>query len=218
MALEPGRKVGAKVHAGYGKAAAKLGTLVEIYRPTEAFDPLRLLDLSGTALAVFDSNPGFRFSTPAQAGNPIRFALVEGSRVQSGDYIIGETGRHFVADMPALQPIVCVICNATVTLLRPTASDDFGSTEPPGKTEEVEQARGWPASVLGARRGSGDDMQVPGDASPASHDVLLPAVSCIPQPRSGDVVADNYDRRFRVDAFEASALGWRLVVRLLAVA
>lgn len=218
MALLPADRIQTRIHQGYGKAAAKLGRPVDIYRPTDPLRPLRPLDLWGSTRAVFDADADFKFNNPARSNVALRYALVEGAAVQRGDYLVSEAATHFVADTPPLLPIACVLCNALVSLYRTESVSGFGSTVPPGTVSETVAVKDWPASVLLAGRGSGDDVPLPGDVSPPNFDVLLPVVPNAETPQAGWVVRDDAGRRFAVSALDANAAGWRLLARVLAAA
>lgn len=206
-----------KIYSGYGKAARVLGLPHEVYRCYEPNDPLDLVNLEGTVRAVFDARPSLNFSIPALHNDAIRYAIVDGTAIQVGDYIVGPKETVFVAGMPSLHSIVCVACNATVSLHRGSASPAFGAIPDrvPDVSEDVVAFRGWPASILYAGRGGGDDVQIPGDAPPANWNALMPRVPGVDPPREGDVLVDEFDRRYAVSWCEVAHLGWRMVIRQL---
>lgn len=205
------------VYRGYGIAAGIVGVPHDHFRPTDPMDPLRLLDLRGRIRAVFDARPSLKFSIPALHNDAARYAVVDGNAVKTGDYLVGPQETVFVAGMPALQSIVCVACNARLTLRNVRAGLGFGAIEDrsPETSEEIEVFRGWPVSLLYAGRGGGDDVQLPGDAPPATYNVLMPVVPNVPIPAPGDIMVDEHKRRYAVGWCEVAHLGWRMVVRHL---
>jgi hypothetical protein len=215
-----GAMIQQRVWKGYRKAAAKLGFPHQHYRPFGPESPLAPVSFLGEVLAVMDARPGYNFNRPAQHDDAFRYALVDGAAVQVADYLVGPQETVFVAGLPALQPLVCIACNAILTMRRASAEDDFGSVDaPPGPMEtgaERVMWTGWPASMLHSGLIGGDETALPGDAPPAAFMVLMPRVPDVDPPRAGDVVTDERNRRFAVVWHEAAHLGWRMLVRHLA--
>lgn len=218
MALTPAERIQNRIWGGYRKAAAKLGRPKEVFRPTDPMNPLRLIDLVGTYPIAVDASPDFKFNGPARPGVALHYALVDGAEVQAGDYFVGDEYVFFLGEMAPLQSIMAVRCNVVVTLMRSIDMSDFGSTEPPGTMQDVALFANWPASILRRGRGPGDDVPLPGDVNPSEYECLLPVVYGVDPPRSGDVLVDEHERRFAVDAFNPVSTGWSLSVRLLAAA
>ncbi len=210
----------ARIYAGYGKAARVVGMPHDLFRPYEPDDPLRLVNLEGVVRAVFDARPSLKFSIPAQHNDAFRYAVVDGTAVQVGDYLVGPKETVFVAGMPDLQSIVCIGCNTKVSLRRTPPDPDFGPIEDrsPDVSSEVRVFHDWPASMLYSGRGGGDDVQLPGDAPPPNWNLLMPPVPTVAPPREGDVMVDALGRRFAVSWCEVSHLGWRMIVRDLVAA
>lgn len=218
MALLPYERIQRRVWGGYAKAAAKLGKPRDLYRPSDVMNPLRLIDLVGTYRVAFDASPDFKFNGPARPGVPLRFALIDGAVVQDGDYLVDDHETHFIGEGAELQSIMAVRCNCIVTLLRTEDMSDFGNTEPPGTTTDVPLFKNWPVSIQRRGRGPGDDVQLPGDVNPSEYECLLPVIYGVVPPRSGDILVDDHERRFGVDAFNPVSTGWSLTIRLLAAA
>lgn len=216
--MADGVSIQAKINKGYGTAGRKVGLPHEHFRPSDAFSPLALLNHIGTLLVAVDARPSYAFSIPALHSDAERYILADGRLLQHGDYLVGPQETVFVAALPMLQPIVCIACNAVLSLRR-TAEPEFGPIDEPVRpTGEVEMWAHWPASLLYAGRGGGDDMTVPGDSPPASFNVLLPSIPGVDPPRSGDVLVDERGRRFAVSWAEVTGLGWRMNARILTVA
>lgn len=207
-----GTLIQARVNKGYAIAAAKTGLLHEHYRPTDPAPPLRLLNRVGVLPATFDAKPSYNFRIPALHKDAMRYALVDGDKVRPGDYLVGPAGTFFIAAQPPLQPVVCVECNAVLTLRRLVVPAGFGAIANRGEVAGGEDAifSAWPGSLRYASRGRGDTVELPGDAPPPWFAVLLPAVPGAEPPRAGDILADEQGRRYAVTWCEVSSLGWRM--------
>lgn len=203
-----------RVYDGYRIAASVVGQPHDLYRPSGPDDPIRLLNLIGSVPAIFDARPSLRFSIPALHMDFARYAIVDGNQIQVGDYLVGRE-TIFVAAMPPLQSIVCIACNAVVSLRHQDKAPGFGAIadRSPEVAEEQVVFRNWPVSALYAGRGGGDDVQLPGDAPPANFNIIMPRVPDVRQPRSGDVLAFRDGRRMAVGWLEETGLGWRMVGR-----
>lgn len=216
-----GARVQVRVWRGYGRAGRALGRPHAVYRPTGPIDPLAAGNrVADGLLAVFDARPRFAFQTPARHEEALRYLLADGAAVERGDYLVAadDGAVHFVADKPALAPIVAVRCNAVVSVQRLAASASWGvMAEPEAPAAETPLLSGWPASMLQGGRGitGGADM-LPGGQPLPQYEVLLPAVPGLAGlPAPGDALVDKRGRRFEVGWSEASPLGWRLMVRLV---
>lgn len=212
-----GTIINSKVWRGFGIAAAKVGFPHEHYRPSSGTAPLDLLNRLGTLPAAMDARPSYKFAIPALHTDAERYALVDGAAVLAGDYLVGPQETVFVAALPALQPIVCIACNAEISLRRLDEALGFGAIEDRSDAATNEEAlfSRWPVSMLFSGRGRGATDGVPGDMPDPDFMILMPAVPEAPYPRAGDVVVDDKGRRFAVGWWEASSLGWRLLARLL---
>lgn len=211
-----GAKIQARVDRGFAIAARVAGFPYRLYRPSDPLNPLRLVDRIGEVKAAFDARPSYKFNTPPDHGDFLRYALVDGAAVERGDYLVGERGTLFVADKPTFYGTTCVLTNAVVALRRLGAPLGFGaiSDRSDAETEQV-LFQGWPASMLYAGRGGGDAVTTPGDVPNPEFLVHLPPIPGIADPRPGDVLTDDRGRRFAIAWWEQSALGWRLAARLM---
>jgi hypothetical protein len=212
-----GQTIDEKVALGFARAAAVAGFKHDLYRPTDPLNPLRLLDRIATINAVFDARPSLKFTTPALPSNPIRYAIVDTSEVQAGDYLVGVKETVFVADLPRFYGPTCVHCNASVSLRRLTVAAGFGAIadRSDAVTGETLIFANWPCSMLFAGRGGGDAVATPGDLPNPEYVVLLPVIPGVSIPQPSDVLLDEKGRRLSVAFAEENVLGWRLVARLL---
>lgn len=206
-----------KVYRGYAIAAAKTGVAHDLYRPSTDTAPLDLINQIGTLPVALDARPSYKFAIPALHTDAERYALVDGAAVLPGDYLVGPRETVFIAAMPMLQPIVCIACNAVISLRRLSPARGFGAIEDRSDagTQESELFSRWPASMLYSGRGRGSTDGVPGDQPDPDFMVLLPPVPGAVLPHSGDVLVDDNGQRFAVGWFEASQAGWRMLARLL---
>ncbi|PRP68704.1 hypothetical protein BUE93_20785 [Chromobacterium amazonense] len=205
-----GTKLNAKVWAGYAKAAKKIGTPYQHYRPSSASNPLaagnRLADLP---VSLNAEDP--RFARPNVYGKPTWYAIADGSQLKVGDYIVGIEGTLFVAALQQLLPIFMVDCNRTISILRETRADGFGQLPYGGDTPDIEQPlmAGWPASVLQGPKGEKNETGLPGDVRTPWWAILLPAWPTV-TIRTSDIITDDLGRRYIVSSAELTDLGWRL--------
>lgn len=212
-----GATIQARVNRGYGIAAAKVGLPHDLYRPSDVRSPIRLVNRVATLPAAFDARPSYKFQIPGLQTDAERYALVDGDQIQPGDYLVGPGGTVFVAALPPLMPIVCIACNAILSLRRLGAPVGFGAI--PDRTDasagETLLWEGWPASMRFGGRGRSGSDDLPGDLPSPEYMVMLPAIPDAPDPRPGDVIVDDKGRRLAVGWWESSELGWRIIARLM---
>lgn len=189
----------------------------EHYRPSDGTPPLATINRIATLPVSLDARPNYKFSIPGLHTDAERYALVDGSLVEPGDYLVGPTETVFIAAKPMLAPIVCIVCNETVSLRRHASAAGFGAIEDrsDASTYEASVFSEWPVSMLFAGRGRGSTDGMPGDQPDPDYMILMPAVPNAPDPQSGDILVDDKGRRFVTGWWEASSLGWRIVARLL---
>jgi hypothetical protein len=209
-----------KVDRGFARAAAVAGFPHWLYRPTDRLHPLRLLDRLAQVKAAFDARPSYKFEIPAGLGDFFRYALVDNSVVQPGDYLVTEEHTLFVALKAQFSGAECVMCNSVLTLRRGQSGEGFGAIQDRTQAPIAEDVlfAGWPGSLLYAGRGGNEGVNIPGGLGDPSYTVLLPPVPECPDPRPGDVLLDERGRRFVVNWWEVSETGWRMMARLLTVA
>lgn len=201
----------ARIYAGYGKAALRIGYTVSQYRATSATNPT-----AGAALATFPASfnaEDMGYSKPNKYGHPTWFGLFDGRLTQVGDYLKNtQDGTFFVAAQQTALPILCVQCNAVVTIKRPQQQPGVGALGYGGDTDAGESAlmTGWPASILIGGKGERGAVGLPGDEKNPQWSVLLPAYGSV-LLRSGDIITDDQSRRMVISSAEKTDLGWRLV-------
>jgi hypothetical protein len=199
-----------KVYYGYAQSALRVGLTYSQYRPTSALDPIAAGNLLQTLPAAFNAED-MKFSKPVVYAKATWFCLVDGRQTQVGDYLVGPELTYFIAAQQALLPILAVLCNRTINLLRPQQLSGTGTVGYGGDTvaNEMVLMTGWPASILQGTKGEKGDAELPGDVRNPWWAVLLPDWPGITL-RSGDIITDDLTRRYIVSSAELTELGWRL--------
>lgn len=199
-----------KVMAGYTKAAQKIGTTYQHYRPSSASNPIasgnRLADM---LVSLNADDP--RYAKPNVYGKATWYAVADASLLRVGDYLVGVEGTQFVAALQQLLPIFVVDCNRTISVYRPQQQSGVGALGYGGDTAATETAimTAWPASVLQGTKGEKGGVNLPGDTRDPWWAILLPAWSGVVL-RSADIITDDLSRRYVISSAELTDLGWRL--------
>lgn len=203
----------ARIYAGYGKAALRLGYTVSQYRPASASNPT-----SGAALATFPASfnaEDMRYSKPNKYGHPTWWGVFDGRLTQVGDYLKNaQDGTYFVAAQQQALPILLVQCNRTITVMRPQQQTGVGALGYGGDTDATETPlmTAWPASVLQGTKGEKGGVNLPGDVRDPWWSILLPHYGTV-QMRSGDVITDDLSNKYIISSAELTDLGWRLTAQ-----
>lgn len=204
-----GTKAQTLVYRGYAIAASKLGTAYSQYRPTSA-DLTGLAPISTSLLASFNAED-MTYSRPNKYAKPTWYALVDGTKTQVGDYLIGAAGTFFIAAQQPLLPILAVECNRTLSFARPQTQAQFGAVanyEGNTPTTQTPLATGWHASVLQGTKGEKNEVGLPSDVRTPWWAILLPAIPGVTL-QSGDLVSDDIGRRYILSSVELTDLGYR---------
>lgn len=204
-----GATINAKIYAGYAKAAKVIGTTYAHYRPTSANDPLSAFNrMADMQVSLNADDP--TYARPNVYGKATWYAIMDGSQVKVGDYIVGVEGTLFVAALQQLLPIFMVDCNRTVSIYRPQQQPGVGALGYGGDTaaNETLLMRNWPASVLQGTKGEKGEVALPGDVRNPWWAILLPYYAGVTL-RSGDIVTDDLSKRYVISSAELTDLGWR---------
>lgn len=202
----------ARIDAGYGKAAKVLGRTVTIYRPSGSGAPIVAGNIIGTQFAAFDTVPQFTFVNPQKFGVVNYYALINGSSLAVGDYLVGSAGTYFVATLDDISPPLVIRCNHNLTIKRPgdpaTGSSYYGGDQ---VTAETAIITSWPAAITQGTKGERNPVGLPGDVRQPWSQILLPA-SVPVQLRYADVALDDQAQpvRYILSGVEQTALGWRI--------
>ncbi|CAI2428436.1 Uncharacterised protein [Serratia proteamaculans] len=220
-------KIHAKIYAGRGKAALRLGLLYDVMRPVMAADPFTQ---KVTRLNAAFNNTDNKYLKANHPGDPLWYGDLDGRQTQPGDYLVGANSTYFIAAQQQLLPIICVECNRTVRMTRPVApvpeseANDVsvlpysGMCQSPDDSEDVlgtspvagGAAVGWPASVLfGKGRLRSNIGLKAGTSEQLGWQIMLPvSVPVVFHP--GDVLTDDLGTLFSVSSAELSDTGWRI--------
>ncbi|GAN79779.1 hypothetical protein [Acidocella aminolytica] len=199
----------AKIWAGYGKAASRVGALYQQFRPTDPLAPMA--KAKGTIYAAFDAG-NYKFNAPQGYGKPTWRALLDGRSTAVGDILKGAGGTFFIVGQDALLPILAVQANATVTVYKAAAPAGYGVQPYGGDVEATRQEimAGWPASILsGSHTPENGPVGLPGDARTPWKEVLLPAIAGV-TITTDNFITDSAGARFQVSDAELTSMGWRL--------
>lgn len=208
-----GAKIQQKVYRGYAIAASKIGTAYSQYRPVTA-DITALQPISTSLLASFNAED-MTYSRPNKYAKPTWYALLDGTKTQVGDYLIGAEGTFFIAAQQALLPILAVECNRTLSFARPQAQSDLGAvTNYEGNTPATQTplAAGWHASVLQGTKGEKNEVGLPGDVRNPWWLILCPAIPDVTL-RTTDLAFDDLGRRYILSSVELTDLGYRMTAQ-----
>jgi len=219
-------QIHAKIYAGRGKAALRLGLAYRVLRPTGAADPLDSAGEMAVINAAFNAGDN-DYRKPAKPGEAVWYGDFDGRQTRPGDYLVPASGlgqTYFIAAQQPLLPIVCIACDRAVRVSRAAppqggaeavgAVGYSGLCEAPGASVDVLGAStggvftGWPCSILFGGRAQ-PASGLPADVKNAGWRLLLPP--SVPLVlRAGDILTDDLGRRFAIEGAELSATGWRL--------
>lgn len=197
------------IYRGLGKAAQRIGPTCTVYRPASALLPISPENIVTTLPASFTTS--YNFSKPNSYGQPTWQAILDGTQVEAGDYIVGPDGTWFIAAKQPLLPILAVDCPRTVDIFRPQKQSGAGKTGYGGNTSANQQtlATQWPMSELKDSKGRDTEADLPADVSSAWWTFLLPPIPGVTLANR-DIIADDIGRRFLINTAELSDLGWRM--------
>jgi len=199
---------------GYAKAASKVGASFNLYRPSGASSPLDISRKVGTLYASFTphSASGFSYKRPSDYTSSLYHGMFDTREVEVGDYLTHATqGTWFVAGMDPIQPPLCIECQRTVTITRPSGATQVGLNSYGGNVPETETPvmSGWPASLLDSGKGQTKKYgDLPGDVGTGIWELLLPLVPGV-LVRDADIMVDDLGRRYVLGSCELQDYGWR---------
>jgi hypothetical protein len=207
-------QIEAKVARGYGIAAKHLGDTCDWYRCANTGPVIVSGNKRGTLPANF--TPAFTYMKNQAPGKNGWLALVDGTQVQQGDYLVDPVGvAWYIGALRPLLPPGAVQCNRVASFKRPSGSNNVGLSGYGGDIADAETvlATGWPISILAAtRRGEKTDAKLPGDETAPWWDVLAPAIPGLTL-RPFDIITDDLNRRGVISSAELTPEnGWRLSV------
>lgn len=204
-----GTTLNSRIYNGYAKAASHIGQLQAQYRPASAISPLTAS--IGNLLASF--NIGGQYANQAKADVLMWQAILDGSQVQIGDYLVGEHTWAIIG-MEPLMPVIALRCTDKVTVSR--GSRSFTTADGLSQTETV-IAQDLPCYVqLKRDKGFGSPAGFP---APTNTSAPMPAwfvyvclggVTPAGFFKEGDVVTASSGQKWKIDAASSSTVMWQL--------
>ena len=214
-----GSRAQALAYKGTAISARKSGLPFRVFRPSGVSNPLVDANVVATLPALF-SMDDYRMRRPGGYAKATWTALLDGAQTRPGDYLVeasalpGQEPRiFFVAAQQPLLPILCVACNARLTISRPGPAEDegVGSVGYGGASSPVPIVMTFPASLLAGTKGERADDGLPRDTRQPWYAALFPALEGI-EVRTDDVITDGRGYRYLVSSAELSPLGWKCSV------
>lgn len=205
--------INTKVALALARAASIAGASQALYRPTTANDPISGVPY-GSIYCAFDVRPDFKLMSTAQPNHSYASLLADPSRLQQGDYLVGDD-THFVSRIEPLRPALCVLCDQVVDFLTTDVSTDAGTNAYGGRTSDTDQviAQSWPVSMSARTRGETDVTKLPSDTRAAYYDILAPPIPGVTLT-FGMRVRDSALQEYEIVSAELSPFGWRLLAGL----
>ena len=203
------------IYAGAAAGAQASGRPHQVYRPTDALNPVQPGSLVATLPAAFSGDLSYGFKAAKDYADATWSCVVDGNQTRPGDVLMGAS-TWFIASQEPLLPILAVRCNAVASLSRPSKAGRGGGRQAyGGDTERTETAlmAGWPCSLLQGTKGERGDVQLPGDVRMPWFNVIMPAMAGV-ELLTDDVLTDGLGHRYKVSSAELTAMGWRLTVML----
>lgn len=221
----------ARIYAGRGKAAARIGGMAQVYRPADALNPLaNLVAVLPVAYNAVDP----KYAAANTYGKVVWYADFDASQAEVGDYLVGtgdpfvqvaDPEYYFVAAKQSLLPVVAVGCNRFVRVVRPmplaagaAGAIGYSGLGVAGMVDVLGAAAatnggqdaGWPCAMIFGRGAGHSQSPLPAGAGLAvSWMIYLPPsvpVTLLP----GDRVIDDTGRVLVIEGAELTRLGYRL--------
>ena len=219
-------QINAKIYAGRGKVALRLGLDYGVFRPVTAADPMT--NQVTTIKAAFNSGDN-SYKSPNMPGDAFWYGDFDARVTQPGDYLVHPANPldiKYIAAQQSLLPIICVDCNRKVRLSRAAPQGAAGTVgavgyngmcDAPAESSDVIGTNpasnggvfvGWPCAILFGGK-SQAAIGLPGDVKNSGWRILLPP-SVPVVLRAGDIVTDDLGKRYAIEGAELSDIGWRI--------
>jgi hypothetical protein len=108
-----------KIYGGYAKAAQRIGFPCSVYRSASMINPIaignRIFTNFYASFAV-----DFNFAQYNRPHIPDWKAMIDGRVLLHGDWVVGQQGTFYIADLQETLPIAAVQCTRNVSIVRPT--------------------------------------------------------------------------------------------------
>lgn len=229
----------ARIYAGRGRAAARIGTMTQVYRPADGLNPLaNLVALVPVAFNAADA----KYTAANTYGKVVWYADFDASQADVGDYLVDiggvtgnpfadagiDAGYYFIAAKQSLLPVIAVACNRFIRIVRPAplavgtaGATGYGGISAAGMIDVLGTAAatndgrdtGWPCAMIFGGGTSRLKDPLPGGAALAMGWMIYlpPSVPVALLP--GDRVIDDTGRVLVIEAVELTSLGYRLQAR-----
>ena len=205
----------ARLDAGYGRAAARLGASCAIYRPDAHQAAIPAMDARwnmGSVAAWFGGDANFALVRPRVAEKPQVYVAVDRSVLQAGDYLLDPEGNtYFLGSMQPLMATPAIWCNRALTLQRPSIAPgaNFYGGNAAGNIATLLTA--WPGFVAARTRGIEPEGKLPVETRLGATVLYLPptpGVEILPN----DILADDQADPMRYTVTQASGSDWGWIV------
>jgi len=206
-----GATIQARLYAGYAKAALRIGTLHTQYRPSSAITPIAAGNVIASIPASF--NIGGKYANQPKADVWLWQAVLDGSAVAIGDYLIGAE-TWCIVGMQALMPIIALRCTDTISISRAGTVTQGADGAQQGT---VAVASGIPCYVQ-LKRDKGFSAPT-GFPAPTNTSAPLPewliyvclgGVTPAGFIKDGDIITTSGGQKWRIDAASSSTVIWQL--------
>lgn len=226
----------ARIYAGRGRAAARIGTMTRVYHPADALNPLaNLVALVPVAYNALDQ----KYAVANSYGKVVWYADFDASQAEVGDYLVGtgatvnnpfahrETDPEyfFVAAKQSLLPVIVVACNRFIRVTRPAplaagsaGATGYGGISAAGMIDVLGTAAatnggadtGWPCAMIFGGGAAHLKDPLPGGAVLAVGWMIYlpPSVPVALFP--GDRMVDDTGRVLVIEGAELTSLGYRV--------
>ena len=212
--LTGGALIQQQYYAGLGVAALNMGTPHTQYRPAGATlnDPLN----SANSLGALNANMNIGGKYPGQTKISQNYwqAIVDGTKLQEGDYLVGHLTWCVVA-LDQLMPPIVLQCDNALTVQRVTQA--FSATEGAYQTTET-ILTGIPCSIA-LKRDKGFNKPV-GFPATTNTDAPMPIYTILVYTgnsptagvpiKSGDMLTDLAGKTYKVESEQWSPIGTEL--------
>ncbi len=224
----------ARIYAGRGKAAVRVGAMARVYRPADALNPLAN-PVALLPVAYNAADPGYAVANAY--GKVVWYADFDASQAEVGDYLVSgaaiddgsaqpaDLAYYFIAARQSLLPVIAVACNRFVRVVRPVplatgaaGANGYGGISAAGMMDVLGSAAatnggrdtGWPCAMIFGRGAAHLADPLPAGAKLAVNWMIYlpPSVPVALLP--GDRVIDDTGRVLVIEGAELTRLGYRL--------
>ena len=208
-----GATLQSRIYAGYARAAAHVGTTHALYRPA-ALAPALIgaANQIGTIAASF--NIAGTYNGQTKPDQIIWQAVVDGTQVQVGDYLVGEN-TFCIVGMQPLMPILAMRCTDTMAISRMGAAVSGAD----GASYGLNVIAAAVPCYIQLKRDKGFSAPAGFQGGATNTSAPLPewnVYAClggVTEPgtiQEGDIVTFSNGDQMRVDAASSSTIMWQL--------